>query len=273
MKRNPEGFVWIVSWILFLSCSIALFSLGYKCLEKYWKRPQSVEISTHPQFELDLPAFTVCPNGQVEADPPPLNITNLEMCGLTYKDLLNGTFKGSGTSECEDPKKFWEIVNLKPQDFGISIYGITFIDAQHLAPIDENDPIWEKKLVLDGLKWDIKMCYTIKLPKELTTIREFFLGVKSNKSFQFYMHHPGLLNIIPWSTLEYNMVTFDSNVGSIIDVMYSQRIMLPSETTPCYTNLNFSPSEDMIVQVEKVLQIKSNCFFSTNIIKFFIAEN
>ena len=256
MRRNPDGFIWVVSWILFISCSIGLFSLGYECIQKYLESPQTVDISTHGQSELDLPVFTLCPRSSEhgEADPPPLNITNLEQCGLTYEMLLNGNFRGSGISACEDPDEFWNHVHLKPKDFGIKHIGIYFIDTEaHFISVDEEDPAWEKKLVLNGAKWSFKTCFTMNLPKQSSIIKDIDIGVKKDKSFELYIHSSGLLNHIPLTSMEHKMVVFDSNKGSSIDIMYSQLIWLPlNETAKCNPFQNFSASRDMTLRMEQV---------------------
>ena len=249
-----------VSWFLFLSSSIGLAALGYQCFQKFLERPQTLDISIHPQHELDLPVFTFCPVGSYGRYPPPLNLTNLHNCGLTMSDMvLDGTIVGSGSPECEDPEKFWDSITLNLGDFGIQGIYIIYVDAtMEMIHLDQNDPIWTKHINFDfnGESHVYETCFSLKLPKKSKNLNQLNINMDPNVSLFAFVHHFGFLNpVYKTTSLQYGQTYLQSS-GTHVEVKYSQIVGLEDNAgKPCISDQSFSLTSLYLNKTEEVYTI------------------
>ena len=181
-KTNTNKTIYIFSWILFLLCSIGLLTLGYQCVEKFLKAPQSVDVTTHSQLELDFPAITFCPTGLM--NPPSLNIENLKKCGLTIKDLSNGNWIGN----CTDQKEFWESIHLKLTDLGFKKIWVTLTDLSvRELDIDSNNSNWKRFLQI-GYEEEFKTCFSLILQNRVADIKNININIEISRFFESFVY-------------------------------------------------------------------------------------
>ena len=258
-KKNPDHILTAVSWVLFLTCSIAFIQLGYKCFQKYSLKPQSVEISTWPQYDLDLPYFTFC---RTQDKRPGLNMTILQSCNLTIEDIQKGQFY---KDECENEQNFWQNLYLGFDHLELKEVMVNFKDGtEQEILLDENSQFWSKRFLIMNSKsggWNFHTCFTLNLPRvenmiistlEITTMDK-------NIELEVFIHSFGKLNHLPKSS--YDLTEMDLlALGSNVDVRYNQfRIVTDQNGSSCIDDKNYSESETLIGKMEEEVLNKFNC--------------
>lgn len=246
MRNNNSKNVFLsFSWLLFILCTTGLASLGFKCVQKYRERPKAVDISIHPQYELDYPVFTLCPMGSEEYYPPPMNLTNINKCGLSMSDMVvNGTIIGSGSSECDDPEKFWESITLKLGDFGLQSIWALYEDATYESlSLEEDDHAWKRYISIEfnGQIPFYETCYSLRLPKQLKNLNQLNINTDTNVTLKAYVHDFGFLNhVFKATSIQYGKVSLQSS-GTQVEVKYSQHIEVEDNAgKPCKSDESFS---------------------------------
>ena len=79
---------------LFAGCAIFVSIRGYKCFEKYLKKPQAVDISFQDTRKSIFPSFTLCPF-------EPYKKKVLDECQINETEYKNGgPWVGNGNQNC-----------------------------------------------------------------------------------------------------------------------------------------------------------------------------
>ena len=82
------------STTLFFGCTIFVLIRGYKCFEKYMKKPQAVDISFKHTEKTVFPSFTLCPF-------EPYKKKVLDECQINKtKYIKKGHWIGTGNKNC-----------------------------------------------------------------------------------------------------------------------------------------------------------------------------
>ena len=164
--------------------------MGYQCLEKYLSYPTAIDVSRIPNHQvIDRIAITLVPMKHQPSNPPPLNITDLKKCGLELSDLEKGHFVGKGSTDCEDPVQFWDMVLLSLEDFGIKVAEVIYFDGEY------------EKFPMEKLQWKIRLfgnrrsCLTLGLPKLKKDVVKVIFTLDKNLTYEVYVHEKDAFNI------------------------------------------------------------------------------
>ena len=255
---------WIFSWLLFSFCTSGLLLLGYQEYKKFLDEPEVMDFSTKYQYEVDLPVFTFCPLGQQATTPPPLNIEILEKCGLTNQDILEGSFLGTGSSECTNPEDFWESVPLKLSKLGLKDAWIIYNDGYYeQIKIDQNaSKTWKRQFLIDfnGQETVLTTCFELTLPKRRSSIMNFKVILEENKTLKVYVHHKGFLNFLHPSTSRDFVLTILTGDKSHATVKYFEDTVLKDQFgNLCTANESYDWANDIMQQTEVEVEKEFGC--------------
>ena len=100
---TKKNFVVFISTILFIGCAAFVAFRGYKCFDKYLKKPQHSEISFQSSKNHPFPSFTLC-----LSEKDSYNTDQLKKCQLEPSDYyivyIGSQWVGKGGINCTDPK-------------------------------------------------------------------------------------------------------------------------------------------------------------------------
>ena len=248
LKGHENTTIKVIQLIIFVCCLTGFIIQSYDCILTFLACPQVVEISTQIQTSLDFPSISFCPvyyKMFKYGNPPAFDNSKLEQCGID----LESKFNGSGF-ECQDPKKIWEEVIPKFEDFGITEAKIGYLDQTQLhLSLDESDEIWSKmKSNQHGI------CYSLNLPKKLRQKPIFFIKfyIQASKIFEFFIHSKGSLVMDPNVSLDYKNFRIEKNKFHRFFVDYQQKNLLDFAGEACQSDDGYNYGkciEDNIHQV------------------------
>ena len=243
----------LISWGLFLLCSVGLCGLSYECIKKYLEYPQGIELSYLPQHKIEFPAFNFCPVGLFDfpSNPQPLKEEVVKECGLKMEDMKSH-FIGKDSKNCKDPKIFWERVSLSLEDLGIKSISIDYNDGTivNVSVTNENNA-WTKMH-----SPSFGTCFTLSLPRDLTSkdILGIEMKLEIDKSLYFILFQDTTLNVLnPWITKEFIAALMTGNKSSGRIVSYDQVKTLDTKDTPCESDSKYILSKCIMENLKKVI--------------------
>ena len=120
----------IILLIFYVGCFTFVIHRGYKCIGKYSSKPVGVEMSYDFIGDLRFPSFTFCSNNwRNDLSPYKYNQEVLKDCNLSQAQYaFEGTFIGSGSPNCTDPKLLQQKVGLRYDELDIWGIEITTFD-------------------------------------------------------------------------------------------------------------------------------------------------
>ena len=191
---TKNNFVVFVSTILFIGCTAFVAFRGYRCFDKYFKKPEHTEISYKSSKNHPFPSFTLC------ASPDDsYNDDQMRECQLETNDyIIKGPWVGKGGVNCTNPKILHNQAAANCEDLKVGwilIHTYAGEDSHFIQP-----SLIEWKLALvDDL---YKRCFTFTIPDNI--LREGIQRVQiHSKPFDLlYLHKEGTLSAaIPGSSL------------------------------------------------------------------------
>ena len=124
---SKNNFVVFVSTILFLGCAAFVAFRGYRCFDKYFKKPENTEISYKSSKNHPFPSFTLCVN---EKDG--YNDNQLKECQLDRNKYTKGSqWVGKGGINCTNPKELHKLVAANFEDLDVELIGVFTYDASN----------------------------------------------------------------------------------------------------------------------------------------------
>ena len=117
---TKNNFLVFISTVLFIGCSAFVAFRGYKCFDKYLKKPQHSEISFQSSKNHPFPSFTLC-----LSEKDSYNTDLLKKCQLEPYDYKIGSqWVGIGGINCTDPKILHRKAVANYEDLGIESIAI-----------------------------------------------------------------------------------------------------------------------------------------------------
>ena len=196
-KNNAYVFV---STIFFIGCTAFVVYRGYRCFDKYLKKPEHTEISYKSSKSYPFPSFTLCTSYKQS-----YNVDQMKECQLEKHEYLQGG-KWVGTN-CTDPKILHNQVAATYEDLGIkSIQIYTYALSDNFYWIQSGNLEWKLALTRP-----YQRCFTFSIPDDI--VREGIqkvgvegiekVGVVSKAIDTLYLHKEGTLSApIPGSLLK-----------------------------------------------------------------------
>ena len=179
-----------VSTILFIVCTAFVAYRGYKCFDKYYKKPKHSEVSYESSKNHPFPSFTLCASYNVS-----YNEELIQKCQIKPLDYVwGGPWVGKGGINCTDPELLHNQVAANSKD--LEIERIVVITK---AATSYSLTLLEWKLALTS---STQRCFTFSIPDVL--VREGISNVAiTTKAFDaLYLHKEGTLSApIPGSSL------------------------------------------------------------------------
>ena len=196
-KNNAFVFV---STIFFIGCTAFVVYRGYRCFDKYLKKPEHTEISYKSSKSYPFPSFTLCTSYKQS-----YNGDQMKECQLEKYEYLKGG-KWVGTN-CTDPKILHNQVAATYEDLGIKgIQIYTYALSDNYYWIQSGNLEWKLALTRP-----YQRCFTFSIPDDI--VREGIervgvdgikkVGVVSKAFDTLYLHKEGTLSApIPGSLLK-----------------------------------------------------------------------
>ena len=251
LRRHEKLIVDLISWFLFLSCSVGLCGLSYECIKKYLEYPQGIDVSYQPQHKIEFPAFNFCPVGMFDfsSDPQPLKEEIVKQCGLKMEDMKTH-FIGKGSKNCTDPV-FWDRVSLTLRDLGIKDIWIRYYDGNRIiVPIDDKNEAWTK-----FHSSSFGTCFTLSLSSKLTSKDIWYMavGLDNGKSLYMVVHQDKMLNVLdPWITKAYVASLLTGDKGFVHFMSFSHMTILDTKDDPCEHDGKYNLVNCMTNNLQKV---------------------
>ena len=194
-KNNAYVFV---STIFFIGCTAFVVYRGYRCFDKYLKKPEHTEISYKSSKNYPFPSFTLCTRYKQS-----YNDYQMKECQLERSEYLEGgTWIGKGGSNCTDPKIFLTQVSASYEDLGIEKIHIFTYAAS-------DNHYWFNPGNWSLLEWTLALtrpyqrCFTFSIPDNMVREGIKEVGVVSKAFGTLYLHQEGTLSApIPGSLLQ-----------------------------------------------------------------------
>ena len=179
-------FYGFVSTLLFIGCSAFVAFRGYKCFDKYLKKPQHSEISFESNKNHPFPSFTLC-----ASEKDSYNDNQIKECQLERNQYLNhGQWVGKGGINCTDPKLLHNQAVANYENLEIEKIGIyTFDENTHW--------IWPENLTLKlATKIPDQRCFTFSIPENIVGEGIEEVGIWSKPFELLYLHKEGVLSAL-----------------------------------------------------------------------------
>ena len=189
---TKNNFVVFISTVFFIGCTAFVAFRGYKCFDKYLKKPQHSEISFQSSKNHPFPSITLC-----ASEKDSYNTNLLKKCQIEPLDYYFG-FKwvGKGGINCTDPKILHSkaVANYKHLEIEL-INILTYANDvgsysnYHIRP--SNLSILELKVAFSVPN---HRCFTLSIPEHI--VREGINEVQiHSKAFdKMYLHKEGALS-------------------------------------------------------------------------------
>ena len=195
---TKNNFLVFVSNILFMGCTAFVTFRGYKCFDKYLKKPQHSEISFQSSKDHPFPSFTLCLSKKDS-----YNTDLLKECQLEPNDYRFGSkWVGIGGTDCTDPKILHTKAVANYEDLEIEhIEIVTHVnDDGFVSNYDIRPSNWsflEWKAAPIGL---IKRCFTFSIPEYIVREGISYVFIYSKAFDTLYLHKEGTFSsLIPGS--------------------------------------------------------------------------
>ena len=189
---NPRGQLFttdnayvFISTILFFGCIAFVAYRGYRCFDKYLKKPEHTEISYKSSKSYPFPSFTLC---ALYKDS--YNGNQMKECQLERSDYIEGgTWVGKGGNNCTDPKILHNQVAGSDEDLGIKgILILTYAASEWIRPSNLS--------LLNGnlaLTFPYQRCFTFSIPDNIVRDGIKTVSIISKPFVDLYMHKEGTL--------------------------------------------------------------------------------
>ena len=245
MARHEKRIVTSVSWAIFLLCSVGLAYFVHLCIDQYLSYPQGIDISSHPQHQIDFPSFTFC---SLQAGRK-FKLDELISCGFSSEKELKKRFNGTGSPDCEDPEKFWSKIALDLVDMGIKKVEVKYIDETSTTiSIDEANEAWSKMITQK-----YGTCFMLSIPKALRTkdIRYMFVSTQKalNKELIMVVHEKDQINPLGVHlTPDFTFSLFKKE-SFIHDIKFVKKLVLEPQ---CQPDKSYSLTDCIKQQLDEV---------------------
>ena len=188
-KNNAYVFV---STIFFIGCTAFVVYRGYRCFDKYLKKPEHTEISYKSSKSYPFPSFTLC-NSYKQS----YNSNQMKECQLEKPEYLEGG-KWVGTN-CTDPKILHNQVAATYEDLGIkNIQIYTYALSDNYYWIKPGNLEWKLALTRS-----YQRCFTFSIPENIVREGIEKVGVVSEAFDVLYLHKEGTFSApIPGSLIK-----------------------------------------------------------------------
>ena len=183
------SFYGFVSTLLFIGCSAFVAFRGYKCFDKYLKKPQHSEISFESNKNHPFPSFTLC-----ASEKDSYNDNQIKECQLERNQYLNhGQWVGKGGINCTDPKLLHNQAAASYEDLGIELIEIyTYAGSDNYYRIQpSNWSFLEWKL---ALLIPYQRCFTFSIPNNIVYEGVRVVYITSKAFDTLYLHKEGTLS-------------------------------------------------------------------------------
>ena len=209
---TKNNFVVFVSTVLFIGCAAFVAFRGYRCFDKYFKKPELTEISYQSSKNHPFPSFSLC-----FSEKDSYNYNQMKECQLEHSEYLDGVqWVGKGGVNCTDPKNLHNQVAANSEDLEIErILIMTYalsnntynfqqsnFDNMYLpskTQINQNLSIFEWKLALVN---QYHRCFTFKIPDDIVHEDIKKIRIESKPFYILYLHTEGTLTApIPGSSM------------------------------------------------------------------------
>ena len=115
--------------LLFIICLSFVIIRGFECFQKYFKKPESVEMSYHHTKDLGFPSFTICPEWDNYLNknklPKSYDENVLKSCNLALSDYQK--FGPWHSSKCENPEELY---------YSLGLFHVHFVNKTTYIHID-----------------------------------------------------------------------------------------------------------------------------------------
>ena len=197
---TKNNFLAFVSTILFMGCTAFVAFRGYKCFDKYLKKPQNSEISFQSSKNHPFPSFTLC-----LSEKDSYNFDQLKKCQLEPSDYVFGAqWVGKGEINCTDPKILHTKAVANYEDLEIKrIKIITHVnDDGFVSNYDIRPSNWsflEWKVAPIGVS---QRCFSFSIPEYIVSEGIYGVYIYSKAFDVLYLHKEGTFSsLIPGSQL------------------------------------------------------------------------
>ena len=184
-KNNAYVFL---STILFLGCIAFVAYRGYRCFDKYLKKPEHTEISYKSSKSYPFPSFTLCATYKDS-----YNGEQMKECQLERSEYIEGgTWVGKGGNNCTDPKILHNKVAASYEDLVIkSIHILTYAASDNYYWIQPSN--WSLLKVKLALTRPYQRCFTFSIPDNIVREGIKSVSIRSKPFDSFYIHKEGTL--------------------------------------------------------------------------------
>ena len=188
---TKKNFLAFVSTILFIGCAAFVAFRGYKCFDKYLKRPQHSEISIQLSKNHPFPSFTLCLSKKDS-----YNTDLLKKCQLNPVDYIwRAKWVGKGGINCTDPKILHSKAVANYEDLEMELIQIlTHVNDAGSSSFISNRPSnwsfveWKAVPILQN-----KRCFTLSLPDNIVREGISLFFIRSKVFDTLYLHKEGTL--------------------------------------------------------------------------------
>ena len=194
---TKDNFYIFASIILFIGCTAFVAFRGYRCFDKYLKKPKNSEVSFESSKNHPFPSFTLCASKNAS-----YNDDLMKECQLERSEYISGAqWVGKGGINCTDPKFLHNRVAAYSEDLEIEqIWIMTYALSNNTYDFRPNNwSIFEWKLALFNPSF---RCFTFTIPN--TIVREGIkdVAIYSKEFYALYLHKEGTFSApIPGSSL------------------------------------------------------------------------
>jgi hypothetical protein len=193
---NPRGQLFttdnayvFISTILFLGCIAFVAYRGYRCFDKYLKKPEHTEISYKSSKSYPFPSFTLC---ALYKDS--YNGNQMKKCQLERSDYIEGgTWVGKGGNNCTDPKILHNQVAASYEDLvfkGMLILTYAASDNNYYWIKPSNWSLLNGNLALTR---PYQRCFTFSIPDNIVRDGIKSVSIMSKPFDTLYIHKEGTL--------------------------------------------------------------------------------
>ena len=232
MKRNFANINFlssILSFILFCGCFSYVLWKAHDCINKYLRKPESMDSSYKSIWDIPLPSVTFC----AMENPTPYNENLLKQC-IIGKTEYQQDYWASGT--CPDSEDLRDKLFVKSsKDLG---FFMTFLSTYKVGAVTKNiQSDWTSSIWKDEGK-----CHTLTLrPNEtLKGIKSWSLGFRKSKTLKVFIHEKGSFDT---EMPGIKSLTWKTSNNLNIDIHYERIKVLHYNGQPCTSDLDYDLSE------------------------------
>ena len=190
---TKKNFVVFISTILFIGCAAFVAFRGYKCFDKYLKKPQHSEISFQSSKNHPFPSFTLCLSEKDSYNTDQL----LFKCQLEpSKYYIGSQWVGKGGINCTDPKILHSKAVANYKDLEIEFINI----LTYANDVGNYSNYYIQPSNLSFLDWKVafsrpnQRCFTLSIPEHIVHEGIHEVQINSKAFDKMYLHKEGALS-------------------------------------------------------------------------------